>query len=139
MVSQPTGHPRVLIAWSVLQILLVLEAIGLLVLVVFSISSSLSDAGVLGQIVSLILMCVAMFVWVAITAVGSIRSRASWVRGSAVTIHVLMFAAGSGCLQLAIGPWWLGLGIIALALVGFAAAIMAQPKRNDEETTQDQG
>jgi membrane protein YdbS with pleckstrin-like domain len=65
---------------------------------------------------------------VIVTFVGAARARVSWVRGSALTIHVLLFAAGTGCLQLAIGPWWFGFGLVAVALLGFLAAVLARPE-----------
>src|SRR5690606_40367890 len=79
------------------------------------------------QNLSLIVMAALSLVWVVVTFAGAVRTRASWVRGSSLTIHVLLFAAGTGCLQIGIGPWWLGFALVALALAGFAAAILARP------------
>lgn len=132
MISSPTGHVRRNRAWGALRGLLTLEALGLGALVVFTILSALAEDGDVAQEVSIVLMSASAFAWVAITAVGSIRTRASWVRSSSLTVHVLMFAAGTGCLQLGIGEWWLGFGIVALALVGFVAAILVRPEVSSE-------
>lgn len=128
MVSTPAGHTRSNLGWAVLKGLLGLETLGLLVVLVFTIVRSISEPGDATQEVSLVLMSLASLVWVAVTFVGAMRSRASWARSSAVAIHVLTFAGGTGCLQLGIGPWWLGLGIVAVALIGFVAAIVARPE-----------
>lgn len=71
--------------------------------------------------VSVILCCV----WVAATLVGAIRRGGSWVRGSAVTLHILMFAAALGVFQGLIGTTMVGVILLVLAVVGFAAAILS--------------
>lgn len=128
MVSSPAGHARSDLAWAALRLLLGLEALGLLLLVGFTIVRSIAESGAVAQEISIVLMSVAAFVWVAVTFVGVTRSRTSWSRSSAVAIHVLTFAGGTGCLQLGIGPWWLGVGIVVIALIGFGAAIFARPE-----------
>ena len=127
MVSSPDGHPRSMLAWAVLKMLLAIETLGLVAVVAFTIVHSITDAGDTAQKVSLVLMSAVSLAWVALTFVGAVRGRASWVRSSAVAIHVLTFAGGTGCLQLGIGPWWLGLGIVVIALAGFVAAVIARP------------
>lgn len=114
-------------AWAVLRVLLCLETLGLLAVVCFAIVRSIAEPGELTQEVSIVLMSIVALLWVGVTFWGVVRSRASWSRSSAVAIHVLTFAGGTGCLQLGIGPWWLGLSIVAIALIGFAAAIVARP------------
>lgn len=128
MVSTPAGHTRSNLGWAMLKGLLGLEVLGLLVVLVFTIVRSIAEAGEVTQEVSLVLMSLACLLWVTVTFVGVMRSRASWARSSAVAIHVLTFAGGTGCLQLGIGPWWLGFGIVVIALIGFAAAIIARPE-----------
>ncbi|WP_342452025.1 hypothetical protein [Leucobacter exalbidus] len=115
-----------------LRLLLAAETLGLIALVAFTIMESFAQPGAVAQEVSLVLMAVAALVWVGLTFFGVARSQASWARGSSVTIHVLAFAAGTGCLQLGIGQWWLGLGIVLVALIGFAAAVIARPERSSE-------
>ncbi|WP_026139614.1 hypothetical protein [Leucobacter salsicius] len=128
MVSTPTGHVRSKLGWAILKVLLGLETLGLVAVLGFTIVRSIAEPGDVTQEVSLVLMSAVSLAWVAVTFFGVVRSRASWARSSAVAIHVLTFAGGTGCLQLGIGPWWLGLGIVAIALIGFAAAIMARPE-----------
>lgn len=111
-----------------LTVLLVLEGVLLAWVALIAILASFGSHGVQMQVVSLLIMAFAVLGWIVATLIGALRSRVSWVRGSALTIHVLLFAAGTGCLQLAIGPWWFGFGIVAAALLGFAAAILARPR-----------
>lgn len=115
------------LAWGLLGLLLALES-GLLIWVTFlTLKATISADGNLTQNLSLVIMTVITLGWVLATFVGAVRTRASWVRGSSATIHVLLFAAGTGCLQLAIGSWQLGFALIAAALVGVVAAIIAKP------------
>ncbi|MFD5599735.1 hypothetical protein ACFWHR_06720 [Leucobacter sp. NPDC058333] len=121
-------HPRSRAGWAVLRILLVLESALLIGVVIFSFSAALGSKGPVTQNVSLVVMAVLALVWVAITAVAAVRGRPSWVRGSSLTIHVLLFAAGTGCLQLGIGSWQFGFTLVAVALLGFVAAVLARPE-----------
>lgn len=130
MSSSPNVANRVRIAWGVLTVLLVCEA-ALLVWVTYISLSAATTMGAssefLMQNVGLVVMSACALLWVLLTLIGALRSRASWIRGSALTIHVLLFAAGTGCLQLGIGSWQLGFAIVGAALVGFVAAIVAKP------------
>lgn len=79
--------------------------------------------------VSLFVSAILCCVWVAATLVGAIRRRGSWVRGSAVTIHVLLLAAAMGVFQGILGTPAIGALLLVLAVAGFAAAILVGPKR----------
>ncbi|UOR00373.1 hypothetical protein MUN77_09325 [Leucobacter allii] len=127
MVSSPADHPRSLAGWAALRVLLAVESAFLAGVLVMTVIGAAGSAGAVLQNVSLVVMAAVCLLWVVITLVGALRGRASWVRGSAVTVHVLLFAAGTGCLQIGIGPWWLGFALAAAALLGFLAAILAQP------------
>ena len=129
MTPSPSGNARSAVAWLVLDVLLALEALllGWVLVVAVLATAGSGGSGVLVQNVSLIAMAALSLLWLVITLVGALRTRASWVRGSALTIHVLLFAAGTGCLQLAIGPWQFGFALVAAALVGFFSAILARP------------
>ena len=127
MTVTPSDHPRSRVSWLMLRLLLGIEVLLLAWLLVFTVVEAVMSAGDPMQKISLVVMTVLVFAWVGLTLVGAAKTRASWVRGSALTIHVLLFAAGTGCLQLAIGPWWLGFALVLLALAGFAAAILARP------------
>lgn len=74
--------------------------------------------------VSLLVSMAICCVWIAATLLGAIRRRGSWVRGSAVTIHVLMFAAALGVFQGLLGTPAIGIALLVLALVGFVSAIL---------------
>ena len=126
MPPTPPDHPRSRAGWAVLRVLLVLESLLLVGVVIFSISAAFGSVGPVAQNVSIVAMAVLVLVWVAITAVAALRGRPSWVRGSSLTIHVLLFAGGTGCLQLGIGSWQFGFALVAGALVGFAAAVLAR-------------
>lgn len=86
-----------------------------------------------GQRISVLLAGLIAIVWVAITFVGALRSRASWARGSAITLHVLMFAAGTGALQYALAPGGIAWALVLCAFVGFFSALLAKPEQ--EATT----
>ncbi|PRI10834.1 hypothetical protein [Leucobacter massiliensis] len=128
MTSSPADHPRSLAGWAVLRVLLGLESVFLAWVVMVSVLGALRSEGAAVQNVSIVAMAVVSLLWVLATCIGALRARAPWVRGSALTIHVLLFAGGTGCLQLQIGPWWLGLGIAAAAVLGFFAALLARPE-----------
>jgi len=127
MTGSFTLHRRSQYGWAVLIACLAVETLLLVWVTLVSVLAAIGSSSGAAQNYSLVVMSAVCLLWVIVTLIASVRSKASWARGSAVTIHVLLFAAGTGCLQLAIGPWWLGFGIIALALVGFFAAILARP------------
>ena len=83
-------------------------------------------------VISLVLSCV----WIAATLLGTIRRKGTWVRGSAVTIHILMLAAALGVFQGLLGTPAVGATLLVLAIVGFASAILVglPPKPAAPET-----
>lgn len=127
MPSSPADHPRSRVAWRALGALLAAETALLLWVLGVTIVGAFAPGGDPLQNLSLIVTAALAFAWVAVTLVGAVKAQASWVRGSSLTIHVLLFAAGTGCLQIGIGPWWLGFALVALALAGFTASILARP------------
>lgn len=131
MSGSPSALKRSKMGWNVLLIALTVEALLLAWVVFVSVAGVLGSDGAYVQGVSLVIMAVASCIWVVATLIALVRSRASWVRGSSLTIHVLLFAAGTGCLQLDIGPVWFGFGLTLLAVIGFAAAMLARPALAD--------
>lgn len=127
MTGLPTLHRKSKLGWGVLMACLAAEALLLTWVVFITLNVAMASPTEAAQNYSLVVISAICLVWVVVTLLGSMRSRLSWVRGSAVTIHVLLFAAGTGCLQLEIGTTSFGFGLIALALVGFFAAILAKP------------
>lgn len=129
----PSSHEvtgRAHAAWGVLLVVLVIEAFGGLAAMV-PITTGFLGAGddPLGQRLSIFLAALIAWAWVLLTLWGAARTRASWARGSALTMHVLVFAAGTGVLQIGeivAGPL-VGWALIALALAGFFAALLARP------------
>ena len=132
MTGSPALYRRSQLGWGLLIACLAVETLLLAWVTLFTLLAALGSSSGIAQNYSLVVVSAICLAWVVATLVASMRSRVSWVRGSAVTLHVLLFAAGTGCLQLAIGPWWVGFGIIALALVGFFAAIIARPSLTPE-------
>lgn len=120
-------HRRSDLAWAILAICLAIESFLLIWVLFSSVLAAAKTSEMAAQNYSIVAVVAICVLWVVITLLQSLRSRVSWVRGSAVTIHVLLFAAGTGCLQLSIGPFWLGFGLIVLALIGFFAAVTARP------------
>lgn len=127
MTGLPTLYRKSKLGWGVLIACLAAEALLLIWVAFITLNVAIASPTEAAQNYSLVVITVICLAWVLITLLGSIRSKLSWVRGSAVTIHVLLFAAGTGCLQLQIGTTSFGFGLIALALVGFFAAILAKP------------
>lgn len=72
--------------------------------------------------VSLLLSLVIWWVWLAAMLAGAIRRKGNWVRASAITSHVLLFAAGVGIVQGIFSTVWVGVGLIVLAIAGFVSA-----------------
>ena len=127
MAGSPGVQLRSRLGWSALLATLTIEAFLLVWVLLVTVLGALGSSGSYAQNGSLVVMAAVSLAWVVATLAGAVKSKASWVRGSALTIHVLLFAAGTGCLQLDIGPWWFGFGLVALALIGFLAAILARP------------
>lgn len=127
--SSPDVHLRSRIAWRVLTVLLALETVGGLVVMIPVVQGFFtSTADPIAQRLSIFLSALLAWVWVILTLWGALRSRASWVRGSAITIHILLFAAGTGVLQFGLAELSVGWLLILLAFAGFAAALLARPE-----------
>ena len=114
-------------AWGVLLIALSVLAFLLIWVLFVTLLGALESGGSRIESFSLVAMVAICLIWVVITLGGVVKSKAPWVRGSAVTINVLLFAAGTGCLQLGIGSTAFGFGLVTLALAGFFAAIVVRP------------
>lgn len=116
------------LGWIVLLGALSLEAFGGLALLVPTTLGMLDASDEpLGSRLSIFLALLIAWLWVCATLLAGMRSRPSWVRGSALTIHVLLFAAGTGVLQLQLASQLLGWALVLFALVGFFAAVLARP------------
>lgn len=115
-------------AWILLIAVLAAEtAAGILALMPLATGFFEADDELLGQRVSVLLAGLLAVLWVAVTFLGALRARAGWARGSALTLHVLMFAAGTAMLQYALAPAWMTWAVILLAFAGFFAALLARP------------
>ena len=142
MSRSPRAELRSKQGWATLLVVLSIEAFGGLALLVPTTVGMLAASGEpLGQRLSIFLALLISWVWVLATLFGGLRSRAAWARGSALTIHVLLFAAGTGMLQLAIGSPLLAWVLVLLALLGFFAAILARPAIvvEEEDETGEEG
>lgn len=132
---EATGRARS--AWGVLLAVLTVEAFGGIAALVPITTDFLGASDEpLGPRLSIFLAALISWAWVLFTLWGAARTRASWARGSAITLHVLIFAAGTGVLQMGgmIGEPLLGWGLVLLALVGFFAALLARPPVTDPES-----
>lgn len=128
MADSPNVHRRARTAWIVLIAVLSVETIfGVLALIPLATGFSEAGGDLLGQRVSVLLGGLLAVLWVVVTFLGALRTRAGWVRGSALTLHVLLFAAGTGILQYALAPTWMGWAAILLAFAGFFSALLARP------------
>ena len=128
MQSKPNVPLRSRIGWSALSLVLIAEAIGgvAVLWVVIGGFFAASDEPMLQRVVLLVATLLA-WAWVCLTLGGALVKRAGWSRGSALTIHVLLFAAGTGILQGIFDAPLLGWVLVLLALLGFISAVLAQP------------
>ena len=130
MSASPPAHSPTRRAWLVLTILLGTEAlVGVVALIPLGIGFFGAAQDDLSQRVSVLLAGLLAILWVAVTFIGALRTRTSWVRGSAITLHVLMFAAGTGALQYALAAPGVSWGLIAAAFLGFFTALLARPEQ----------
>lgn len=113
----------------ILRVILVIEVLGGVILLWNVVQAFLAASNEpLGARVSLLLAVLVSWAWISITLWGALALRASWVRGSAITLHVLMLAAATGVLQGILGEaMLLGSALLVLALVGFLGAVLARP------------
>ena len=120
-------------AWALLKIILLGETVvGLWVVWRTLVTILAEPEAPLGMRVSVIAAAIIAWAWIAIAALGTLRGTPAWVRGSALTIHVLMFAAAVGILQGILGTPMLGSIVLIVALAGFLAAVLARPPANAE-------
>lgn len=127
MSSEDAVLRRSQLSWGVLCVLLLLESLFMVWALCFTVIGAMGDSGALMQDLSLIVIIALALVWVVLAAVGAFRTKASWVRGSALTIHVLLFATGTGVRQLQLGPDALAIPLLLAGILGFAAALLARP------------
>jgi len=129
MSTTPSEHPLTRRAWVVLTVLLGLEAVaGVVSVIPLGIGFFGAADDDVNQRVSVLISGVVAIIWVAVTFTGALRSRASWVRGSAMTLHVLMFAAGTTVLQYPVlGTRAVAWALIVAAFIGFFGAMLARP------------
>ena len=134
MSDSPAVHRRSRRAWVALIAVLAGETIlGVIALIPLAMGFFGASGDQLGQRVSVLLAGVIAVAWVAVTFLGALRSRPSWARGSAVTIHVLLFAAGTGVLQYGLAPAWVGWAAVLVAFLGFGLGLLARPERSSVE------
>lgn len=130
--SQDAVERRSRIAWRILNIVLILEGIGSVALLWQVVQGFLAASeDPLGARLSVLLAALIGSAWVCVTLGGALSKQAGWARGSALTIHVLLFAAGTGILQGIIGDPLLGWVLVLLAFVGFFAAVLARPAQSE--------
>ncbi|CAG7612592.1 hypothetical protein ACFPZL_01405 [Leucobacter soli] len=129
MTASPAGQLRSRRAWGILLALLGIETVaGVIALIPLGVAFFAADGEEAGQRVSVLLGGLLAIVWIAVTFTGALRARASWARGSALTLHVLMFAAGTGILQYGLADSWIGWSLVIAAFVGFFSALAARPE-----------
>ena len=122
------NSPKSRLGWTILRLVLVLESLAGLVVLWQTFSGVLGDkdapAGLRASIIISVVLC---WIWVAVTAYGAAKGMPSWARGSAITIHILMFSAAVGILQGILGTVAVGIALLLVAIVAIVAAIIARP------------
>lgn len=131
---------RSIVAWRALAAVLAVEVAATAVLLIgmvptFPGSQGSDGASLVPLWASLFASVAIAWVWIGATLVGALRSRHGWVRASAVTIHILVFAAAIGVLQGILGTVPIGLAMMALGIAGFVAAVLAKPEESSVEPT----
>ncbi len=129
MTETPATHLRGRNGWIALRIVLAIEAVGGAWLVWNVVQGFFAAQGEpLGDRLSILISTLLFWGWILLTLWGAMKARPSWARGSAITIHILIFAAATGVLQGFLGPQtFLGLELLLLAFAGFIAAMFARP------------
>ena len=107
-----SAEARQKIVRFILAAVLALEFVGVLV-VLIRMLPTFPDAGpdqaaIMPLWVSLIISLAVSGLWIGVTLLAAVRAQSAWVRGSGVTIHVLMLAAATGVLQGILGTPALG-------------------------------
>lgn len=134
MSRSPDEFQRSPAGWTILIAILAIESIAgaaLLSFTVWQLLQSTSDP--LGDRVSVFIAVLLSWIWVLVTLLAGARRRIGWARSSALTIHVLLFAAATGVLQFGVAPALWGWALIVVAIVGFIAALLAQPAPTPNE------
>lgn len=116
------------LAWSVVTVLVCLEAIGLVVLFGYTIVgfANRGDDSLLAAISILIVAAVSAF-WAGATFLGLSRRR-RWARSSALTIQIFIIAVAVGAFQGIYAQPLIGWALLIPALVAGSAALMASPE-----------
>ncbi len=113
-------RPPLLIALAVLLFLEALGAIALVVWLVVELLAARPESYASG--VALLVLAVLAAVWIAFTAVSTLRLK-SWVRASAVTWQVLQIAVAIGSFQGLYARPDLGWALLVPALAGIGLAL----------------
>ena len=125
---QAAKSPKSQLGWVILRLILILEALAGLVVVWQTFSGVLGDqeapAGLRASIIISVVLC---WIWVAFTAFGAARGMPSWARGSAITMHVLMFSAAVGIMQGILGTVAIGVALLLVSIVAIVSAVIARP------------
>ena len=126
------AEARQIIVRILLAAVLAIEFVGVAVVLIRMLPTS-PEAGpdqsvILPLWISLIISLAVSCVWIGVTLLAAVRAQSAWVRGSGVTIHVLMLAAATGVLQGILGTPKLGWWMLAFAIVGLLASAFWRPK-----------
>src|SRR5690606_25781865 len=81
MSDSPQAGRRSTAGWGVLLIALCVESFLMVWVLLITVLAALGSSGSFGQDLSLVAMALICLVWIVITLVGTVRSKASWVRG----------------------------------------------------------
>lgn len=120
--------PKSRLGWTILRLVLVLESLAGLVVLWQTFSGVLGDTGApAGLRASIIISVVLSWIWVSVTAYGAVKGTPSWARGSAITIHILMFSAAVGILQGILGTVAVGIALLLVAIIAIIGTVIARP------------
>lgn len=123
----PEASPRSTSGWKLLAGVLGIEAVGALALAVVTVVGAFGAINEpLGPVLSILIVGLVASAWVLVTSVGVFRQRA-WARGSALTLQILMLVLALGAFQGVFGTPVVGLGFLAVGLLGFVAALRIRP------------
>lgn len=134
MTSSSQSHSRSRIGWILLRIVLLVETLlGVVVVVNTFAAFFAASSDPLGARLSILIAVLISWAWVLVTLVAAWRGR-GWARGSALTLHVLLFAVAAGVLQGIFGDLFLtGALLLVLSFAGFFGALVARPSQTPAE------
>lgn len=134
--GEPAAAPGRPAALRVLIAVLVLETLMIAAVAVWLVVELLTtEAGSIGGGIAIVILALIATAWAAATTVGAVRIR-SWMRGSALTLQLILAAVAIGAFQGQYAQPDIGWALLAPALIAtatlFAPSVVALTRRDPQ-------